>query len=260
VTELKEAERKIAELNTGLEKRITDRTRQLEEANKELESFSYSVAHDLRSPLRGVAGYANMLYEDHRKKLDEEGNRVLDEIRYNANKMGILIDDLLAFSRLGRKEVRKAPVDMKMLIEDVLKEMPQNTADIRVVDVKNAFGDFALLKNVVTNLLSNAVKYSSKRSHPTVRIASRESENMIVYSIADNGVGFNMKYADKLFGVFQRLHSMEEFEGTGVGLAIVKRIVNRHGGEVWVEAKEDEGATFYFTVPAIPAEYSNTLS
>jgi PAS domain S-box-containing protein len=254
VTELKVSQRKVVELNAQLERKIAERTHQLEVVNKELESFSYSVAHDLRSPLRGIAGYSSILSEDHGEKLDEEGKRVLGEIQYNVGKMGSLIDDLLTFSRLGRKEVRKAPVDMQTLVEDVLKEIPGTLADIRRTDLNAAYGDFALLKQVLMNLLSNAIKYSSKRAHPAIKISSSEKEGMILYSVADNGVGFDMKYADKLFGVFQRLHSSEEFEGTGVGLAIVKRIINRHGGDVWADAKEDQGATFYFTLPTIPTE------
>ncbi|HZY79050.1 MAG TPA: PAS domain S-box protein [Cyclobacteriaceae bacterium] len=254
ITELKQAERKIADLNTSLEKKVAERTSQLEVANQELESFSYSVAHDLRAPLRGVAGYSNMLSEDYKDKLDDEGKRILDQIGHNAHRMGVLIDDLLTFSRLGRKEVRKAPVDMEALIEDVLREMPKGPATIRRRDIKPAYGDFSLIKHVVTNLLSNAVKYSSKKENPVVTIASWEEGGKIQYSINDNGVGFDMKYADKLFGVFQRLHSSEDFEGTGVGLAIVKRIIGRHGGEVRAEGKPDHGATFYFTLPAVPVE------
>jgi PAS domain S-box-containing protein len=254
VTDVKDAEREVAELNADLEKRITERTAQLEVANKELESFSYSVAHDLRAPLRGVAGYASMLSEDHKDNLDEEGERLLREIEYNAGKMGTLIDDLLTFSRLGRKEVRRGEVDMEGLISDVLNDLKKGLAEIIVKDIKPVYGDFALLKHVLTNLLSNAVKYSATRSHPVIRVSSCEREGKIIYSVSDNGVGFDMQYANELFGVFQRLHSSEEFEGTGVGLAIVKRIITRHGGEVWADAKEGHGATFYFTIPVVPAE------
>lgn len=257
VTEMKEVEKKIAELNAGLEKKIAERTKQLESANKELESFSYSVAHDLRSPLRGISGYSSMLSEDYRDKLDDEGKRLLGEIRYNTERMSTLIDDLLTFSKLGRKELRRAPVDMKLLIQDVLRDFPETPADIKITNVNDVYGDFTLMKNVIANLVSNAIKYSSKRAHPVIQISSRETDGMIVYSVTDNGVGFNMQYAEKLFGVFQRLHSSEEFEGTGVGLAIVKRIVNRHGGDVWVEAREDHGATFYFTIPIVPKEHSS---
>ncbi|HMJ67677.1 MAG TPA: PAS domain S-box protein [Cyclobacteriaceae bacterium] len=260
VTELKNAQRKIADLNAGLERKIAERTVQLQVANKELESFSYSVAHDLRAPLRGIGGYASILLEDYQDRLDEEGKRVLSEIGYNARKMGTLIDDLLTFSRLGRKELRKDVVDMENLIADVLRDFASQSADIKLNTLRPVFGDFALLKHVVTNLVSNALKYSSKRPDPVIHVSSSQKDQMVTYSVADNGVGFDMQYADQLFGVFQRLHSSEEFEGTGVGLAIVKRIINRHGGEVWVEAKVNKGATFYFSVPAIPTEETNTVS
>jgi PAS domain S-box-containing protein len=252
VTQLKEAQRRVDDLNLDLEKKIEERTSQLEAANKELESFSYSIAHDLRSPLRGISGYAAMLGEDYSDKLDTEGNRLLSEIAYNASRMGRLIDDLLTFSRLGKKAVQKSVIDMKMLIDEVLRQLEPGKAKIRIEQTHPVLGDVYLIKSVVGNLLSNAIKYSGKEENPEVRISSVILGDMVTYSITDNGVGFNMERAGEMFGVFKRFHSMEEFEGTGVGLAIVQRIVVRHGGKVWAHSKVGEGATFFFTLPAIP--------
>lgn len=255
VTPLKEAERKTAELNMDLERKITDRTAQLETANKELESFSYSVAHDLRSPLRGVSGYTAMLKEDHANKLDKEGNRLLSEIEYNANRMSTLIDDLLTFSKLGRKSVQKSVIDMKLLIEDVLRQVGPGKASIKYDQIQPVFGDLQLIKHVMTNLLSNAIKYSSREEHPRVTISSIVQNDFVTYSVTDNGVGFDMTYAQGMFEVFKRFHSNEDFEGSGVGLAIVHRIIQRHGGKVWAHSKVNEGATFFFTLPAIPSDH-----
>ena len=257
VTALKDAERKAAELNLGLERKIQERTMQLETANKELESFSYSVAHDLRAPLRGVLGYSDMLTEDYSSRLDTEGQRLVSEIRYNANKMGTLIDDLLRFSKLGRKEIRKSVIDMKALIERIVSESKTGKVDIKLERLTPVFGDVALIEAVIVNLLSNAIKYSSKEERSVITISSVLQDDMVTYSVTDNGVGFDMAYAQDLFVVFQRLHTNEEFEGSGVGLAIVQRIVTRHGGKVWAYSKVNEGATFFFTLPPIPSEPSN---
>ncbi len=224
------------------------------QANKELESFSYSVSHDLRAPLRALNGYSHMLEEDFQQVLDEEGRRLLGNIRYNARRMGMLIDDLLAFSRLGRKELQRSPLSIADLVGEVLRELAgplTGRATIEVHDLRPAYGDRSLLRQVWINLISNALKYSSKTALPRITIgslpetANRESG----YYVQDNGVGFNMEYAGKLFGVFQRLHRDEDFEGTGVGLAIVHRIVSRHGGKVWAKGEPGEGATFYFSLP-----------
>lgn len=252
VTPLKEAERRVAELNQGLEKKIEERTAQLEFANKELESFSYSVAHDLRSPLRAITGYANMLIEDYSAKLDPEANRLLSSIESNGHRMHTLIDDLLMFSKLGRKEIRRSVVNMKDVIEDVLKLLDVSKVRLNIEKIHPVYGDASLLRHVMTNLLSNAVKYSAREQQPEITIASIQGDNQVTYSITDNGVGFNMKHAENLFGVFKRLHTAEEFEGNGVGLAIVQRIVSRHGGKVWAYSRQGEGATFFFTLPAIP--------
>ncbi|MBI3509304.1 MAG: PAS domain S-box protein [Bacteroidetes bacterium] len=234
---------------------ITDRKKaeeQLEAVNKELEAFTFSVSHDLRAPLRAVNGYAQMLKEDYGSKLDEEGNRIIDTMRYNAAKMGSLIDDLLAFSRLGRKEIQRADVDMNELVEGVLLEVGKANhykASVTTGKLHHLNTDYGLMHQVMFNLVSNAFKYSSKKENPAVEISSGEKNNEIIFSVKDNGAGFNMKYAEKLFGVFQRLHSEEEFEGTGVGLAIVQRIIFRQGGRVWAEGETGKGATFYFSLP-----------
>ncbi len=220
--------------------------------NKELEAFSYSVSHDLRTPLRAVTGYAQILEEDYARVIDDEGRRLLKVISKNAEKMGMLIDDLLSFSRLGKKELLKKETNMRALVDSAIGEISRAKpfrADIRINVSHSISTDESLMKQVLINLIGNAVKYSSKKEQPVVEIESREADNDIIFSIKDNGVGFDMRYVNKLFGVFQRLHSVEEFEGTGVGLAIVQRIINKHGGKVWAEAKVDEGATLYFSIP-----------
>jgi len=235
---------------TQLEARVLERTAELEAVNKDLASFSYSVSHDLRAPLRAVDGYARMLEEDYAARLDEEGRRLLTVVRASAGRMGQLIDDLLAFSRLSRQPLARHPVDTKALVEEVIGEVRgESRARIEVGELQAAGGDRALLKQVWVNLISNALKYSSKREAPRVEIGSQVEGEENVYSVRDNGAGFDMRYAAKLFGVFQRLHSQEEFVGTGVGLAIVQRVVTRHGGRVWAEGKPDGGACFYFSLP-----------
>lgn len=231
---------------------LIKRTEQLESVNKELEAFTYSVSHDLRAPLRAVNGYASMIEEDYSKILDGEGKRLLSVVQYNARKMGNLIDDLLAFSRLGRHEIQKTNIDMNELTEGALLELNksvQHKADVTIGKLHPAKGDYGLINQVMVNLLSNGIKYTSKIKNPLVEINSVKKKGEIIYSIKDNGAGFDMQYVHKLFGVFQRLHRMEEFEGTGVGLAIVQRIINKHGGKVWAEAKPNEGAAFYFSLP-----------
>ncbi|MBI2279170.1 MAG: response regulator [Bacteroidetes bacterium] len=224
---------------------------ELKNANKELDAFTYSVSHDLRAPLRAVNGYAEMLNEDYGTHLDDEGKRLIENINYYAKKMGALIDDLLAFSRLGRKEIQVSEIDMNEMVEGVLIEMNKSithNAKIKIGKLHQVNADYGLLHQVMFNLISNAIKYSSKKEHPIIEISSNEKNGKIVFSIKDNGAGFNMKYADKLFGVFQRLHSQEEFEGTGVGLAIVQRVISKHKGNVWAEGNINEGATFNFSL------------
>lgn len=254
ITERKKAAEALVHLNETLEHKVADRTRLLEEANNELEAFSYSVSHDLRAPLRSIHGYAKMLEDESIDQLDKNGKRLLGIVQESARKMGLLIDDLLAFSKLGRKEVQKSSIDMTALTESVVAEMSRNTqhrAEIRIGKLHPAMADSALLKQVMVNLLSNAVKYSSQVEKPVVEIGSVIADGEIIYSVRDNGTGFDMLYAHKLFGVFQRLHTTAEFEGTGVGLAIVKRIISKHGGHVRAEAAPGKGATFYFSLPVL---------
>ena len=222
---------------------------QLEATNRELEGFSYSVSHDLRAPLRAINGFASMLEEDHGAHLDAEGRRLLGVVRSNADAMACLVDDLLAFSRLGKVSFVRSPVDMAALVREVLTERGGEAA-IEIGTLPVAHGDRALLKQVWANLIDNAVKYSANVATPAIRLSGFVNDRGdSEYRIDDNGAGFDMRYCDKLFGVFQRLHSASEFSGTGVGLAIVQRIVTRHGGRVWGEGRPGAGATFHFRLP-----------
>jgi PAS domain S-box-containing protein len=236
----------------------TERKRAQDEINllnKELESFSYSVSHDLRAPLRSIDGYTRILQEDYGTKLDGEAQRLLNVITNNAKRMGLLIDDLLDFSRLGRKDMLKTNTDMNGLVHAIAAEFQElekrndRSIDVKIRPLESAPADVEMMRQVWINLISNAVKYTGKNPHPRIEISSSLQPGEIRYEIRDNGVGFDMQYVEKLFGVFQRLHKMQEFSGTGVGLAIVKRIVNRHHGKVWAEGRLNEGATFYFTIP-----------
>ena len=251
--ERKHADDKLRRLNTELEQRVADRTAQLEAANKELEGFSYSVSHDLRAPLRAVLGFAKLLTEDHAAQLDAEAQRKLAVIQDEAQRMGVLIDDLLSFSRLGRKELQLAEIDMTSLARahfDQLNghgEVPK--AEFHLASLPRAKGDRTLLGQVWANLLANALKFSSKRERPLIEVSAVSDDREHIYFVRDNGAGFDPRYQSKLFGVFQRLHNSSEFPGTGVGLALVERIVTRHGGRVWADGRPNEGATFYFTLP-----------
>jgi signal transduction histidine kinase/HAMP domain-containing protein len=239
-------ERRAAEME------LKERTVQLEAANKELEGFSYSVSHDLRAPLRAIDGFSLRLVRDFGDKLEEDGVRKLHAISRNARHMGQLIDDLLSFSRLSRKEMHMSRVNMEAVARDVWNETkelnPDRELDFKIVNMMPIFGDASLIRQVVVNLLSNAVKFTRDRKPAVIEIGSRNEGSEITYYVKDNGAGFDMRYFDKLFGVFERLHRPDEFEGTGVGLAIVQRIIHRHGGRVWAEGKVDGGATFYFTI------------
>jgi signal transduction histidine kinase len=231
---------------------LTKTTENLHQANRELESFSYSISHDLRAPLRAIDGFSRILVEEYSGHLDGEANRLLGVIRRNTVRMAQLIDDLLAFSRLSRQPVARGTINMCELAARTFAEVSVAAGERKVEfvlsEIPPARGDLALMRQVFTNLLSNAVKFTALRANARIEIGSEATNGEDVYFVRDNGVGFDMRYADKLFGVFQRLHAADQFEGTGVGLAIVHRIVHRHGGRVWAESTEGEGSTFYFTV------------
>ncbi len=251
---LEERNSEIRQLNVALEQRVHQRTIQLETSNKDLEAFSYSVSHDLRAPLRAIEGFSAMVVEKHGNQLDTEGQRLLGVVRKNAQRMARLIDDLLAFSRVGRTEFRCSRLNMGEMARSAFLEVapdPEVRAKIDFVvgDLPEVDGDATVLKQVWVNLLSNAVKFSSLKEKPVIEIEGAAEGDRAVYRVRDNGAGFDMAYAGKLFGVFQRLHGMNEFEGTGVGLALVQRIVNRHGGRVWAEGAVGQGATFSFALP-----------
>lgn len=253
---LQAASENLARLNAELDERVALRTAQLEAANRELEAFSYSVSHDLRAPLRTIDGYSQMLEEDLQDRLDDETRRLLGVVRGASRKMGQLIEDLLTFSKFGRQAMNVAEVDMTALARAVWHEI-QDAPDEKqcsfvIQDLPRIRGDGSLLKQVWINLLSNAKKYSSKSEGPMVEVSGEASAGMATFRVRDNGVGFDMKYYEKLFGVFQRLHSAEEFPGTGVGLAIVQRVIARHGGRVWAESELGKGSVFQFTLPLTP--------
>ncbi len=247
--ELAKSEAEVKKLNTELGRH----TAEIEEANNELEAFAYTVSHDLRVPLRAIDGFSQNLLDEYAGKLDEEGKRLLHVVRDNAHKMGQLISDILAFSRAGRQEMSVAEVDMKSLAGAALDVLQQTTVGRDLtVDIKplpSARGDFSMLQQVWINLLVNAIKFTRPKPAARIEVGGAAEEGELVYYVKDNGVGFNMQYVDKLFGAFQRLHRADEFEGTGIGLAIVKRIITKHGGRVWAEGKPNEGATIYFALP-----------
>jgi len=251
--ERKKSEQQVRELNRNLEARVVQRTAALAAAVKDLEGFSYSVSHDLRAPLRAVDGFSRLLLEDYSSKLDDEGRRLLNVVRDNTAKMARLIEDILAFTRAGRDELALVDIDMTELVQTCWEGLKPASDEhqMRLVTgtMPRARADRAALRQVLTNLLSNAIKFTRPKQQATVEIGGRSEGGEHIYYVKDNGVGFDMQYAHKLFGVFQRLHGQDEFEGTGIGLAIVKRTIGKHGGRVWAEGRINEGATFYFALP-----------
>ncbi|TXT35793.1 MAG: Signal transduction histidine kinase [Comamonadaceae bacterium] len=250
----RQAEAEITRLNAELEQRVRERTVELENANKGLEAFSYSVSHDLRAPLRAIDGFSRMLEEDYQDKLDTEGLRLLNVVRTNTERMGVLIDDVLEFSRMGRRDMQASDsVDMNRLVGEITEELQSAAAGpalrFEIAELPLAQGDSAMIRQVLVNLLSNAVKFTRMQPQAIIVVGGQAQAGENLYFVKDNGVGFDMQYVEKLFGVFSRLHATDEFEGTGIGLAIVKRIIERHGGRVWAQGNVGEGATFYFTLP-----------
>ncbi|MGO8756364.1 MAG: sensor histidine kinase [Gallionellaceae bacterium] len=237
-----------------VEEELRKNSAQLEDANKELVAFSYSVSHDLRTPLRAIDGFSRILLDDYTDRLDDEGKRLLNVVRDNTSRMSQLIDDILKFSRAGRVEITFSEIDMEQLAHTVFEELQPSVAggnlQLEIEPIPPARGDRAMMHQVFVNLLSNAIKFSRSRETARIKVGGSIEGDEAVYYVKDNGVGFDMQYSDKLFGVFQRLHGVDEFEGTGIGLAIVQRIITRHGGRVWAEGKVNEGATIYFALPA----------
>ncbi|MBW4639861.1 MAG: PAS domain-containing protein [Gloeocapsa sp. UFS-A4-WI-NPMV-4B04] len=253
ITERKQAEQQIKELNQDLEKRVVERTKQLEAANKELEAFAYSVSHDLRTPLRSIDGFSLTLLERYTEQLDDKGKHYLQRVRAASQRMGELIDDLLKLSRVTRSEMVCQKIDLSVLVAAIAKEIqqtePQRQVEFAIASPVVTQGDYRLLRVAFENLLNNAWKFTLNQTHPQIEFGTLpQPDGTDIYFIRDNGAGFDMEYADKLFGAFQRLHTVDEFPGTGIGLATVQRIIHRHGGQIWAEAAVNQGATFYFTL------------
>jgi light-regulated signal transduction histidine kinase (bacteriophytochrome) len=253
ITERVNTEHELARYREHLEELVTQRTDELTRVNKELEAFSYSVSHDLRAPLRSIDGFSQILLEDYVDKLDEQGKNYLHRVRNGAQRMAQLIDDMLKLSRLTRSSLNCETVNLSEISNEIVaamqKESPQRDVEVHITPNVLAYGDEGLLIVVLDNLISNAWKYTSKKPHAIIDIGGFSDDKETTYWVKDNGAGFNMKYVDKLFGAFQRLHPVQEFEGSGIGLATVARIIHSHGGSVWAEGEENQGATFYFALP-----------
>lgn len=249
LTERIEKVRTLSQLNDELQKE----REKLKAANQELETFAYSVSHDLKVPLRAIDGFSRILEEDYHEELDDEGKRLIDIIRQNTKRMSQLIDDILHLSRAGRQNMVLAKLDLESLFQNAFNELKQSNKgrdiQLEIEPLPTVYGDRALLQQVISNLLANSFKFTATRETTLIEVGFQEGKKEYIFHIKDNGVGFNMKYSDKLFGLFQRLHGQDEFDGTGVGLSIVQRIIRRHGGDIWAEGKVDEGATFYFSLP-----------
>jgi light-regulated signal transduction histidine kinase (bacteriophytochrome) len=256
--EMEAALKKYSDLCAELENRVRERVALLQESYQNMETFCYSVSHDLRTPLRAIDGYLRIFSEKYTTCIDTEGNALLGRVHVNIHRMGQLIDDLLTFSRLGESSTSLAMVDMRGQTEDICNELlllvPERHINFTIGDLKPVVCDQAMIRQVLFNLISNAIKFTATRGEAAIEIASSQNDSEIVYRVTDNGIGFEMEYAGKIFGVFDRLNRLGEFEGSGVGLAIVKRIIEKHGGRAWAESSPGNGATFFFSLPRSPHE------
>jgi len=250
---VEECDSDLRRVNLQLQQRVAELTQQLDAAAKDLESFSYSVSHDLRAPLRAIDNFSSILHKEYGDKLDEEGRRLIAVVRKNAGRMGMLIKDILAFAHAGDRELILADIDLEALARDVLEELQPSFAgrqvNVQLHELPHIRGDTAAIRKVLLNLLANAIKFTRPRELAQIEIRAAVTGNESICAVRDNGVGFEPEYGHRLFGIFQRLHDAEEFEGTGVGLGIVKRIIDKHGGRVWAEGSPGAGATFYFSLP-----------